>query len=58
MRYSDQKRWNEAEEIQVQVFEATKRILGEEHPDTLKCQSNLATIYEHQSRLVEAGAGA
>lgn len=33
MRHGKQKRWNEAEEMQVQVLEARNRILGEEPPD-------------------------
>ncbi|KAF2271228.1 uncharacterized protein EI97DRAFT_408568, partial [Westerdykella ornata] len=33
--YYGEGRWKEAEELFVQVMEMTKRVLGEEHPDTL-----------------------
>ena len=48
--YSDG-RFNEAEELFVQVMEAWKRVLGEEHPGTL---TNLATTYRNQGRWKEA----
>ena len=37
----DQGRWKEAEELQVQVMETSKRVLGEEHPSTLTTIANL-----------------
>jgi len=33
--YRNQGRWKEAEELEVLVMETTKRVLGEEHPDSL-----------------------
>ena len=33
--YLKQGRWKEAEELLMQVMEARKRVLGQEHPDTL-----------------------
>ncbi|KAF2467718.1 uncharacterized protein BDR25DRAFT_233833, partial [Lindgomyces ingoldianus] len=36
-------RWKEAEELFVQVMETRKRVLGEEHPDTLTSMANLAS---------------
>ena len=33
--YNLKGRWKEAEELEVQVMETIKRVLGEEHPDTL-----------------------
>ena len=36
--YSDQGRWSEAEQLEVQVMEMRKKLLGAEHPDTLKIQ--------------------
>jgi hypothetical protein len=33
----------EAEKLEVQVMEARKRVLGEEHPDTLISMANLAS---------------
>ena len=52
--YVNQRRWNEAERLQVQVLEATKRDLGEEHPDTLVSMANLASTYWNQGRWKEA----
>jgi hypothetical protein len=37
--------WKDAEELEVQVMEATKRVLGEEHPHTLTSTGNLASTY-------------
>jgi hypothetical protein len=33
-----------------------RRVLGEEHPDTVVCLCNLAGIYHHEQRHEEAGA--
>jgi hypothetical protein len=33
--YWNQGRWKEAEELEVQLMETRKRVLGAEHPDTL-----------------------
>ena len=33
--YRNEGRWKEAEELEVQVMETRKRVLGKEHPDTL-----------------------
>ena len=35
-------RWKEAEELEVQVMETRKQVLGPEHPDTLSSMANLA----------------
>jgi hypothetical protein len=32
LTYSNQGRWKEAEELEVQVIETRKRVLGDEHP--------------------------
>jgi hypothetical protein len=40
--YRNQGRWKEAEELEVQVMETRKRVLGQEHPDTLTSMGNLA----------------
>jgi hypothetical protein len=42
--------WKEAEELEVQVTETFKRVLGEEHPDTLTSMANLALTYRDQGR--------
>ena len=43
--YRNQGRWNEAEQLQVQVMDMTKKLLGAEHPDTLLSMENLAATY-------------
>ncbi|CAE6476928.1 unnamed protein product [Rhizoctonia solani] len=43
-----------AEQLQVQVLDAHKRILGEEHPDTLCSMNNLASTYSDLGRYDEA----
>ncbi|KAF1965815.1 HET-domain-containing protein [Bimuria novae-zelandiae CBS 107.79] len=47
-------RYEEAEELFVQVMETRKRVLGEEHPDTLTSMANLASTYRNQGRWKEA----
>jgi tetratricopeptide (TPR) repeat protein len=51
--YSDG-RWKEAEELYVQVVEIRKRVLGEEHPDTVASLANLAATYWSQGQWKEA----
>ena len=51
-----QQRWKEAEALGVQAIEMRKRVLGEEHPDTLTRLSSLASIYLNQRRLKGAEA--
>ncbi|KAF2726855.1 HET-domain-containing protein, partial [Polyplosphaeria fusca] len=43
-------RWTEAEQLDVQVMETRKRVLGDEHPDTLTSIANLASTYRNQGR--------
>ena len=52
--YRQQGRWKEAEELELRVMEVMRRVLGEEHPDTLTSMSNLATTYHEQGRWKEA----
>jgi tetratricopeptide (TPR) repeat protein len=51
--YSDGQ-YKEAGDLQVQVMETTKRVLGDEHPDTLTSMTNLASTYWNQGRGKEA----
>ncbi|RII22471.1 hypothetical protein CUC08_Gglean000061 [Alternaria sp. MG1] len=51
--YSDG-RYEEAEELQMQVMETMKRVLSDEHPDTLTSMANLAATYWNQGRWTEA----
>jgi tetratricopeptide (TPR) repeat protein len=43
-------RWKEGEELDVKVMEARRRVLGEEHPDTITAKANLATTYSRQGK--------
>ena len=52
--YQNQGRWNEAEQLAVQVMDMSKKLLGAEHPDTLKSMANLAGTYHNQGRWNEA----
>lgn len=54
LAFSEAGRWKEAEELEVQVMETRKRVLGEEHPDTLTSMNNLAFTLKSQSRNEEA----
>ncbi|KAF2807550.1 HET-domain-containing protein [Mytilinidion resinicola] len=47
-------RWNEAERAFVQVMETCKKVLGQEHPDTLANMANLASTYRNKGRWDEA----
>jgi tetratricopeptide (TPR) repeat protein len=47
-------RYEEAEELEVQVMQRSKRVLGGEHPDTLNSMHNLASTYSNQGRWKEA----
>jgi tetratricopeptide (TPR) repeat protein len=54
LAYHEAGYWKEAEELQVAVMQMRKRILGEEHPDTLRSVGNLASTYQNQGRWKEA----
>ena len=43
--YWNQRRWKEAEELDVQVVETFKRVLRREHPSTLTSMANLASTF-------------
>ncbi|KAJ5414932.1 hypothetical protein N7509_000030 [Penicillium cosmopolitanum] len=52
--YSLEGRWEEAEQLFVQVMETRKTKLGVDHPDTLTSMANLASTYRNQGRWDEA----
>ena len=52
--YKNQERWKKTEELKVQVMETRKRVLGEEHPETLASINNLASTFL-ESRAMEGG---
>ena len=43
--YFNRGRYYEAETMHVKTLEIQKRVLGEEHPDTLDSMGNLAILY-------------
>lgn len=51
--YSDG-RYNEAEELEVQVMETRKQVLGPEHPDTLTSMTNLAYTWKSLGNIQDA----
>jgi Tetratricopeptide repeat len=44
----------EAENLQVDVMDVSRRVLGAEHPGSLICMNNLAEIYKNQGKFKEA----
>ena len=40
----EQGQWQEAEQMHREVLEVRRRVLGQEHPDTLASMSNLAIV--------------
>jgi Tetratricopeptide repeat len=42
--YSEQRRWNDAEQLELQVMDIRKKLLGTEHPDILKSMERLTRI--------------
>ena len=46
--------WNHAEQLEVQVLEMRKKVLGAEHPYTIISMGNLATTYAAKGDLYEA----
>jgi tetratricopeptide (TPR) repeat protein len=52
--YWDQGRWEEAEELEVQIMETSKAKLGADHPDTLASMANLASTYRDHGRWEKA----
>lgn len=51
--YSKKGRWRKAEELEVKVI-VSRRMVGEEHEDTLDVTGNLAATHREQGRLKEA----
>ena len=52
--YRSQGRLNEAEQLQVQVMDMSKKLLGAEHPDIIRSMANIACTYRDQGRWNEA----
>jgi hypothetical protein len=51
---SNQGRWEEAEELDIEVMETRKTKLGADHPNTLTNMANLAAMFWNQGRWKEA----
>jgi tetratricopeptide (TPR) repeat protein len=54
--YSKQGRYAEAEPLYLRTLEIRKRVLGEEHPDTLGTIANLGLLYNSTARYEDAAA--
>ena len=54
--YTGQGKYAEAAGLQEEALAVEKRVLGEEHPDTLTTTGNLASTYKMQGRYAEAAA--
>ncbi|KIM93182.1 hypothetical protein OIDMADRAFT_138250 [Oidiodendron maius Zn] len=52
--FRNQGRWKEAEDLEVQVMEIRKKVLGAEHPDTLRIMNDLVLTLGNQGRWKEA----
>ncbi|KAF8747521.1 Patatin-like phospholipase, partial [Rhizoctonia solani] len=54
--YRERGQWGKAEELQKQLRERSKQVLGDRHPHTLRNMNNLALTYRDLGRLEEARA--
>jgi hypothetical protein len=52
--YGYQGRWEDAEELDLEIIEARSRVLGLDHPDTFETKAHLAVIRLYQGRSEEA----
>jgi tetratricopeptide (TPR) repeat protein len=52
--YSNSGRYEEAEELQKQVIDSRKHVLGQDHPSTLEAMAELASMYKRHRRYMEA----
>ena len=48
--HTNQGRWKEAVELDIQVVEMRRKVFGAEHPDTLTSMGNLALVYTNQEQ--------
>src|SRR5207253_7335069 len=52
--YRTQGQYAKAEPLLVKALEVRRRVLGEEHPDTLNSMHSLAMLYLYQGQLAKA----
>ena len=50
----DQGRYEDAVKLEEKVLKETERLLGPEHPDTVRAMANLAATYRSQGRYEDA----
>ena len=50
LKYQDQSRWKEEEDVQILATKLCFKVLGHEHPDTLTSMDNLPSTYRYQDR--------
>ena len=48
--FRNERRWEEAEDLDMQATERTERLLAQEHPDTLRTAEGLAAVYHTQGQ--------
>ena len=46
--------WNNAEQLEVQIMDMRKKLLGAEHPHTLISMANIVVTYKNQGKWIEA----
>ena len=54
MSYQDLGKYTEAQKLQMQVLEASNRILGVEHPHTINAMEHLAVTYQNLGKYTKA----
>ena len=52
--YSDQRKYEDAEALQMKVLDVRKKVLGPDHPNTLTCMANLARTFADQGKHEQA----
>lgn len=52
--YRHQERWEEAQKLGLQVLEIRKKVLGQNHLQTLAAMAELAILWRGQGRCEEA----
>jgi tetratricopeptide (TPR) repeat protein len=49
-RYGEEQKWTEERDLQLQIMQTRRRVIGEDHPDTLTGMANLALTGKNQAR--------
>jgi hypothetical protein len=48
--YGNQGRWQEAAELELEVLQKRRKVLGEDHSDTLTSMADIASTWRYQER--------